>query len=137
MGDAIDEFNTSFAKEEAEIRGLRDEVAKRKQLLEVKNSEIFTQRKQAENYRSDIITLQARVQATVVLRDKSRKKLDDEAALLEGQQDELNEKTVSLKRLFELESERDEEFIKVVSEINDMQLEARKKVLVALNLFIK
>jgi hypothetical protein len=137
MGDAIDEFNTSFAKEEAEIRGLRGEVAKRKQLVEVKNSEIFTQRKQAENYRSDIITLQARVQATVVLRDKSRKKLDDEAALLEGQQDELNEKTVSLKRLFELESERDEEFIKVVSGINDMQLEARKKVLVALNLFIK
>lgn len=134
MGEAIEEFNASFAKEEAEIAALRDEVQKRKKLVDAASDKILTQRRQAENYRSDINTLLARVQANIVLRDKNRKKLDNETALLEAQQNELNEKKVYLKRFFELEKERDGDFIKTISGMNEMQLEARKEVLVALSL---
>ena len=134
MGEAIEEFNASFAKEEAEIAALRDEVQKRKKLVDAASDKILTQRRQAENYRSDINTLLARVQANIVLRDKNRKKLDNETALLEAQQNELNEKKVYLKRFFDLEKERDEDFIKTISGMNEMQLEARKEVLAALSL---
>jgi chromosome segregation ATPase len=134
MGEAIEEFNASFAKEEAEIAALRDEVQKRKKLVDAASDKILTQRRQAENYRSDINTLLARVQANIVLRDKNRKKLDNETALLKAQQNELNEKKVYLKRFFDLEKERDGDFIKTISGMNGMQLEARKEVLAALSL---
>ena len=133
MGDAIiKEFNQSFAKEQAEIEALRVEVASKMKQVTGKNSEIAVQRKQAENYRSDINTLLARVQANEVLRDNNRKRIDGEISLLEAQQDELNEKKEYLKGLFDLERKREENFIKTISEMNSDQLACRKKVLAPL-----
>ena len=129
MGDAIEEFNESFAKEEAHIEALKEEVAQKSKRLAVINSEIFTHRKEAENCRSNINTLMARLQASEVLREKNRRKLDKEMALLEGQQNELNGKKEYLKECFTLEREKEVELIKTITGMTNGQLAERKKVL--------
>jgi hypothetical protein len=126
---AIEQFHQIFEAQEREIANLRHEVGKMKNSVEVANNEIFQQRRQAENYRSDISTLLARVQANMTLRDKNRKEVDKETNLHEEQQAQLSEKKRHLKRLHEQERERDELFIITLTNMNDMQLQERNATL--------